>query len=75
MINPMMMMQMKEKLDRFREEHPKVVPFLQSVKSDAMTVGSVIELKVTTPDGREKVSNIKVKESDVDIINTLMSLS
>ncbi len=72
MINPVMLMRMKEKIEGFNREHPKVLPFLESIKDDAMTVGSVIELKVTSPDGREKVSNIRVKESDVDIIKTFL---
>lgn len=66
-MNPMQLMKLKERFEIFQRQHPKVLPFFKSL-SGHVEVGSVIELKVTTPDGTEKVSNIKVTEDDIKTI-------
>ena len=70
-MNPMILLQIKEKIDIFREQHPKMRSFVHVIKQKAISVGSVIEIKVTSPDGQEYVSNIKVTENDVDLIRII----
>ena len=73
-MNPMMLLQIKEKIDIFREQHPKMRSFIHVIKDKAIAVGSVIEIKVTSPDGQEYVSNIKVTENDVELIRIITEL-
>ena len=69
-INPMQLMKLKERFEVFQTQHPKVLPFFKSL-SGHIAVGSGIELKVTDPDGGEKVCNIKVTEDDLETIKIL----
>lgn len=70
-MNPVTLLKMKDRLNIFRTEHPKVSPFFHKVKEHGLTPGSVIELKVTTPDGKEHVTNIRVTPNDIETINML----
>ena len=65
--NPMALLKAKERLKLFKEEHPRVVPFFKSITDD-IEPGAVIELKVTSVDGRESVTNIRLTEEDVETI-------
>ena len=69
-INPLQLMKFKERLDIFERQHPKVIPFFKALHGK-LEVGSVLELKVTNPDGTEMVSNIKVTEDDLETISIL----
>jgi len=69
-INPMAMMKMKERLDIFNSQHPRVVPFLQAAKV-SLQEGAVLELKVTGPDGKELLTNIRVTAEDMETIRMM----
>ncbi|MBO5520166.1 MAG: hypothetical protein J5973_00645 [Eubacterium sp.] len=71
-INPMALMKMKERLKIFNQEHPKVGPFFQVLHERAMMEGTILELKATTPDGQEYVSNIRLTPNDVETLRTLI---
>ena len=73
-MNPMVLMEIKAKIDKFGKEHPKMLPFFKTVSRDALSVGSVLELKATSLDGKEYVSNIRITENDVELINLISSL-
>ena len=71
--NPMHLMKLKERLDIFQTQHPKFLPFLRALHG-RIEVGSVIEFKVTNPDGTEMVSNIKVTEEDLETVKIISEL-
>ena len=70
-INPLALMKMKDRLHLFRQKHPKVGPFFSMLREKAVSEGSVVELKVTTPDGEEYVTNIRLTANDVETIHML----
>ena len=70
-INPMALMKMKERMRIVGQDHPKVGPFFQVLRDKAMVEGTVLELKATTPEGREYVSNIRLTENDIETLRTL----
>ena len=72
-INPLMLLKFKERLDIFNRDHPKVLPFLNMVKDRALDEGTVYELKVTSPDGQEYVTNIRLNQNDLESIRMLMN--
>ncbi|MCR5342067.1 MULTISPECIES: hypothetical protein [unclassified Butyrivibrio] len=74
-INPMAIMALQQKLGTFKQEHPRVLPFLGAVKDSAMDIGTIIDMKVTTTDGVEKQCNIKITQNDIDIFQTLMNIN
>ena len=73
-LNPLHLLKFKERLNIFREEHPRVHPFFHMLKEEGMVPGSILELKVSFPDGREHVMNIRLTENDVETIQMLSNL-
>ncbi len=74
MMNPLDVLKLKDRFAQFAADHPKVVPFFTVVGQRAMVPGSVFELKVTDPTGKEYVSNIRLNENDIETIRTIMEL-
>lgn len=70
-INPAALLRMKERMRIFKADHPKVGPFFQMLRERALMEGTVFELKVTTPDGQEYISNIKLTPDDIETIRLL----
>ena len=70
-INPLALMKMKERMHIFQQEHSKVGPFFSMLREKAVSEGSVVELKVTTPEGEEYVTNIRLTANDVETIHIL----
>jgi len=58
-------------LNRFKTSHPKFFAFLERAGKET-DAGSLIELRLTTSDGRVMETNMRVKEEDMELINALM---
>lgn len=67
----MHLLKAKDQLGKFRERHPKFLPFLKNVAKN-VSEGSVIEVKVTNPDGKGATSNIKLTSDDIKILRDLL---
>ena len=72
-IKPMAMLQMKERLNIFQKDHPKVFPFFNMLREQGLQEGAVYELKVTLPDGSERVMNFRMNENDIETFRLLGS--
>ena len=70
-MNPMMLMQMQQRIQTFQQDHPKVMPFITAIKDTALMEGTVIAMKVTTPDGKTIESNIKLTANDIETIRMM----
>ncbi len=73
-MNPMALMQMKGMLEKFTQNHPKVPMFFQSA-GQHIGEGSVIEISVTTADGKNLCTNMKVTADDLALFEQLKKLS
>lgn len=73
-MNPMALMKIKGMLETFSKNHPKVPMFFQSA-GQCMEVGTVIEINVTTADGKNLCTNMRVTQDDLDLIEQLKQLS
>ncbi|MBP5495300.1 MAG: hypothetical protein J6X97_09390 [Lachnospiraceae bacterium] len=71
MVNPAALLSFKKKWDEFSGRHPKFVSFLGALKNQGMEVGSVIDMKVTMPNGEVFQSNIKLTPEDIELIRGL----
>lgn len=69
-MNPMAIMKVKGLMDKFKENHPKV-PMFFSAASKSITAGSVIEITVTSADGKQMCTNMKVTEEDLELFAQL----
>lgn len=71
-LNPMMLMQLQQKIQTFQQDHPKFVPFMTAVKNNALEEGTVFAMKVTTPEGKTIESNIRLTANDIETIRMMM---
>lgn len=73
-MNPAILMKLMSAKNTFAQNHPKFVAFLKAMFSDKIEEGTIIEISVQKP-GQEKVtSNIKVQQSDLDLLQGLMEM-
>lgn len=72
-LNPMNVLKLKSLLDRFKENHPKFPPFVQAA-AGAVKEGSIIEIKIITPEDKTILSNIKVNSEDIALFQELKEL-
>lgn len=70
-----MIQKIKSYIDRFRANHPKFPLFINAVSREALMEGTVIEITVTTPEGKNYCSNIKLKQDDMELVETLKSMN
>ena len=71
MFNPANLMQIMNLWNRFKGNHPKFEPFINSVQANAFKEGTVFEINVTTPDGQKLASNLKLTADDMEIIQQI----
>lgn len=74
MVNPAAMMKMMGAMNKFKENHPKFMAFLNYVLSGGLPEGTVIEITVTKPGQEAVTSNMKVTQSDLELVNSLKDL-
>ncbi|MBR1855877.1 MAG: hypothetical protein IJ803_02245 [Oribacterium sp.] len=70
-MNPKLLMQIQQRLQTFGQEHPKIGPFFNAVRTNALCEGTIIDMKVTTPDGKVMESNIKLTANDIETIRMM----
>lgn len=63
------LMQLKGEWDSFKMRHPKFILFAKAVCGQALFEGTVVDIKVTTPEGKVINSNIKLKKEDLELFN------
>ena len=69
-----MLQKFKSARDRFTNNHPKFPLFIKAVSDNALMEGTIIEINVTTPEGKCYSSNIKLKEDDIEMMQMLQQL-
>lgn len=75
MMNPSSIMKIMNAKNKFTENHPKFVAFLNAVFSRGIIEGTVIEITVIRPGEEPITTNMKVKQSDLDLLNELKDIA
>lgn len=75
MMNPSSIMKIMNAKNKFTENHPKFVAFLNAVFSRGIIEGTVIEITVTRPGEEAITTNMKVKQSDLELMNELKDIA
>ena len=75
MINPASMMKMMKAKNTFTENHPKFVAFLSAAFFGGIEEDTIIEITVQKPGQNKMTSNIKVKQSDLELLQELKNLA
>lgn len=74
MINPASLMKIMSAKNKFTANHPKFAAFLSAVFSGGVEEGTIIELTVTKPGQNPVTTNIKVQQSDLELLKELREL-
>lgn len=74
MKNPAALFKLKGLWEQFVQNHPKFPRFLEALKQSGIGEDSVIEIQITQPNGQEMKTNIKVKQSDLEMFEQLRNL-
>ncbi|MEI3265942.1 hypothetical protein [Frisingicoccus sp.] len=73
-MNPSAIMKIMNAKNKFVENHPKFTAFLSAVYSRGIDAGTIIEITVTKPGTEPITSNIRVQESDLELLRGLQNL-
>ena len=66
---------LKQAWDAFSANHPKFPVFVDNVKNKPACENMEIAIAVRYPDGTEYKTGVKVKQSDLDLLEVLKSLN
>lgn len=74
-MNPAALFRLKGAWQSFTQNHPKFPLFLQAVQNTPMQAGTVIDLKITTPEGKTMQTNVRLTASDLELIASLRDMA
>lgn len=73
-MNPMGMMKFMSAINTFKSNHPKFATFIELVVKGGVPEGSVIEITLTRPGEEPITANMKVLQSDIELLESLKDL-
>ena len=59
---------------KFSKSHPKFPQFVKAIQKDGITPDTVIDVKITYPDGKVLDTNLKITESDMALMEELKKM-
>ena len=74
MMNPQAMMQFVSAINTFKNNHPKFASFIELVIKGGIPEGSIIEITVTRPGEDPITANMKVLQSDLELMQALKDM-
>ena len=72
-MNPLTLMHIKPLLEGFRDRHPKFLQFF-GYAGQNMGEGSLLEIRITSADGKKAVTNLRVSQEDLELIQKMQEL-
>lgn len=73
-MNPAMMMKIMGAKNKFNQNHPKFMAFLNAAFTGGIEEGTVIEITVTKPGQGPLTSNLRVTRDDLELLETLKEM-
>lgn len=67
-------MKMRQAWETFLQNHPKFPVFANAVREKGISEGTQIRIELTYPDGQEMKVALKVKQSDLEMMELLKSV-
>ena len=74
-INPTQLFQLMGAWQKFTANHPKFPNFLKAVAAEGIQEHTIIEVSVTTPEGKTYCSNLKITQEDLDLLEQFKHIS
>lgn len=75
MINPSSIMKIMSAKNKFTSNHPKFEAFFRAVFAQGIEEGTIVEITVKKPDQEALTTNIKVQQSDLELMEELKELT
>lgn len=73
-MNPTAIMRLMSAKAQFERNHPKFMAFVKAMLSRPIEEGTVLEITVTRPGEAPVTANIKVQQSDLELLAQLKEL-
>lgn len=73
-MNPASMMKFMAAKNKFEGNHPKFFAFLKAVFLRGIEEGTVIEITVTRPGEQPMTTNMKIQQSDMELMQDLKGM-
>ncbi len=74
-MNPMDLLKIQGAWMKFTMNHPKFPAFVRAVAKCGLPEGSLIEIAITPPEGTKLETNLKVQESDLELLGIIRGLA
>ncbi len=74
-MNPASILKLISAKAQFERSHPKFMAFVKTVFSKPIEEGTVLEVTVTRPGQEPLTANIKIQQSDLELLAELKELS
>lgn len=75
-MNPAKLFQLKASWDKFTGNHPKFPMFLKAVSGgNILQADTIIEVNITTADGRNYTTNLKLTPEDLELFNEIKDIA
>lgn len=74
-MNPASILKFLVAKKQFEDNHPKFEAFVRTVLSRPLEEGTVLEVTVTRPGEKPVTGNIKLQQSDLELLEELKELS
>lgn len=74
-MNPAMLFKIKGAWEKFVQNHPKFPLFLRAASTSGIREGYIIEVKITDTDGKAICTNVKLTESDMELMGMIKDMS
>lgn len=75
MMNPAAIMKLMAAKNQFTQNHPKFVAFLKAAFSKEIQEGTVIEITFTRPGEEPLTTNMKIQQSDLDLMREITEIA
>lgn len=75
MVNPSVIMKLMNAKNRFTENHPKFVAFLNAVFSREIGEGTILEITLTRPGEESMTTNMRVQQADLELLEELREIA
>ncbi|MBR5979232.1 MAG: hypothetical protein IK029_00385 [Oscillospiraceae bacterium] len=74
-LNPMMLLKIRKMWGQFTAAHPKLLPYFREIRNSGYVGdGSVIDITVTSPDGRDLRYNMRVSSEDLELLRSIADI-
>ena len=73
-INPMQVLKLKDQLKAFTGRQPGCTSFVRAIRRKGLPEDSVLDLTITSPDGKTMSTNLRLSAEDIAFVRTISEL-